>query len=122
MAGYPHALKIECAEGSTYATHGVLDGAVQIWLVHGELNFNGDSVSMMGSSFWANAGTRINISISGMAWIVGAPFLLASGSPNVFTASYDAPESRKYDLLDASNGIGNASLSHDEHISNGSSA
>jgi hypothetical protein len=123
MAGYPYATKIACDHGRHFASSGIVrEGAFQIWLSEGELVFNGEKVTMMGSSFWANDGAVVNISLTGKAWIVGAPFQLDNrGHENVFTASYAAPQVRKYDMLDAKHGIGHASLGHDEHIMNGSS-
>jgi hypothetical protein len=123
MAGYPHATKVVCPPGRDFVSSGIVrGGAFQIWLSEGELAFNGEKVIIMGSSFWANDGALVNISITGTAWIVGAPFLLESASSeNIFTASYAAPKARKYDMLDAKHGVGSASLSPDHHIMNGSS-
>jgi hypothetical protein len=123
MAGYPHAAKIECRKGEVFTSHGVASsGAFQVWLVEGELTFNGEKARMMGSSFWANEGAFVNMSVEGMAWVLGAPFALdENAQPNVFTASYDAPQTRKYDLHQAKLGLEHSSLHHDEHIMNGSS-
>ena len=75
----------------------------------------------MGSSFWANAGADVDVTITGLAYVVGARFALDARRPAThFSTSYRAPVVRKYDTQDAVGNTSNASNVHDIHINNGS--
>ena len=122
MAGYPWLTRVVCPRGTTYTASGTaVHGAVRIYLATGSLSVNGDAVTLMGSSFWANAGASVDVAISGgVAFVVGSRFELDARVPAAhFSTSYRAPVVRKYDVADAVANTSNASNVHDIHVNNG---
>ena len=106
-----------------HTTGTAVHGALRIYLATGSLSVNGDAVTLMGSSFWANAGADVDVTITGLAFVVGAQFALDARHPAThFSTSYRAPVVRKYDTQDAVGNTNNASNVHDIHINNGTGA
>eukprot|EP00756_Hemistasia_phaeocysticola_P015340 Hpha_TRINITY_DN15406_c0_g2::TRINITY_DN15406_c0_g2_i3::g.172895::m.172895 len=121
-AGYPAVATVRCPHGATHKATGVAAvGPLHIYLGDGRLTVNNKTLSLVGSSYWINAGARAEVEISGFAYIVGAPYELAPGREAYFSRAYgEAPVTRAYDVSDAIRGVNNATILHDIHINNGS--
>jgi len=125
MAGYPWMSTIECAEGSEYVDHGSnLHGHVRFYLYKGKMEVNNKTLDLIGSAYWVDGGSEVNLRVSGSVYVIGAHFDLQKGVPgSFFTSSYNASSERAYDVWDAlsngGNGTDGAALHPDPHIRNG---
>ena len=124
MAGYPWMTTIECEEGSEYLDQGSnLHGHVRFYLYKGSMEVNGHTLDLIGSAYWADAGSDVRLRVNGSVYVIGAHFALTKGAGAFFTSSYNASKSRAYDVWDAlahgGNGTNGAALHHDPHIRNG---
>ena len=82
--------------------HGVnLHGHLRFYLYQGKMEVNNKTLDLIGSAYWVDAGTQINLTIKGSVYIIGAHFDLAQISNAIFTSSYNASNQRAYDVWDA---------------------
>jgi hypothetical protein len=124
MAGFPWMSTVECEEGAEYHAAGVnLHGHLRIYLYQGAMEVNNHTIDIIGGAYWVDAGRRLEVTIRGSAYIVGAHFSLAEVPEAFFSSSYNASSERAYDVRDAlahdGNGTNGAAIQHDPHICNG---
>lgn len=119
-SGYPSVATVDCPAGHTYTANGWCgDGPLQYYVWDGEVEVNGQPLSLSGSSFWVNVGSRHALRIRGRAYVVGGAFTIVPGPGALFPNAYDALQWRGYDLADGVAGRNNATMVHDIHINNG---